>query len=338
MSLADHLDNRPLFGFTVHMTGQSTQRGDLNAVAVFASVLQHRSFRGAGRALGMPKSTVSAKVAELEAELGARLLERTTRSLRLTDAGRAYYERVTPALEALAGAALAVEELSAAPSGRLRVTTTVEGGQILMGPLVAEYVTRYPNVEVDVHLADRHVDLIEEGFDLALRGGPLPDSTLVARKLAAPGRLRVYASPAYLAKRGVPRRPKDLERHDCLVMTAQSKPLSWGFRVRRRSVTVEVRARSQANSFVVLRDLALAGIGVARLPDYIGGPASDEGKLRPLLEAFLPPPLPFHAVYPSSRHLSPKVRAMVELLEQRFGVDGTPGNTRGPALVPSLRR
>lgn len=320
------------------MAGQSPKTNDLNAIAVFASVVAHRSFRGAGRALGMPKSTVSAKVAELEAELGARLLERTTRSLRLTDAGRAYHERVTPALEALAVAAHTVEELSAAPSGRLRVTTTVEGGQVLMGPLVAEYLTRHPNVEVDVHLADRHVDLIEEGFDLALRGGPLPDSTLVARKLTAPGRLRVYASPAYLARRGVPRRPQDLERHDCLVMSAQSKPTSWSFQVRTKSVSVDVRARSQANSFVVLRDLAIAGVGVARLPDYIGGPAHDEGKLRPVLESFLPPPLPWHAVYPSSRHLSPKVRAMIELLERRFGVEGAPGNTRGPAFVPSLRR
>lgn len=319
MFAAAELDNSFILGFIVHMTGQSATQRDLNAVTAFAMVVEQRSFRGAARALGIPKSTVSLKVAELEAALGARLLERTTRSLRLTDAGHAYHQRVTPALEALADAERAVEELSTTPSGRLRMTTTVEGGQILLGPLVAEYLRRYPAVEVQVYLVDRHVDLIEEGFDLALRGGALPDSTLVARKISTPGRLRLYASPEYLRRRGTPKRPQDLAKHDCLVMSAQSKPTWWGFQIGKKQLGVEVRARSQANSFVVLRDLAIAGIGVARLPDYIGGPAQESGKLRPLLEPFLLAPLPWHAVYPSSRHLAPKVRAMIELLEERFG-------------------
>jgi len=278
------------------MPGQSAPQRDLNAVAAFARVVEHGSFRAAARVLGIPKSTLSLKVLELEAELGARLLERTTRSLRLTDAGHAYRERVAPALEALADAARAVEELNTTPSGRLRMTTTVEGGQILIGPLVAEYLKRYPAVEVQVHLVDRHVDLIEEGFDLALRGGALPDSTLVARKIAAPGSLRLYASPEYLRRRGTPKHPNQLEKHDCLAMSAQSKPTSWGFQIGKRQISVEVRARSQANSFVVLRDLATAGIGIARLPDYIGAPAHEAGKLRVLLEPFLLAPLPWHAV------------------------------------------
>lgn len=319
MSSTTPLDNPTIFGFIVQMTGHAHPQHDLNAVTAFARVVEHRSFRGAARALGIPKSTLSLKVAELEAALGARLLERTTRSLRLTDAGHAYHARVVPALEALSDAARTVEQLNTSPSGRLRMTTTVEGGQILLGPLVAEYLGRYPEVEVEVYLVDRHVDLIEEGFDLALRGGALPDSTLVARKIAAPGCLRLYASPEYLRRRGTPKHPHDLEKHDCLVMSAQSKPASWGFQVGKKQVSVEVRARSQANSFVVLRDLAAAGIGVARLPDYIGAPAHEAGKLRLLLEPFLLAPLPWHAVYPSSRHLAPKVRAMIELIEERFG-------------------
>jgi DNA-binding transcriptional LysR family regulator len=240
---------------------------DLNAVTAFVKVVEHQSFRAAARALEIPKSTISAKVAALEAELGARLLERTTRSLRLTEAGRAYHQRVAPALEALADAAQVVEELNEGPSGRLRVTTTVEGGQILLGPLVAEYLRRHPAVEVQIHLADRQVDLIEEGFDLALRAGPLPDSTLIARKLSLPGRFRVYASPEYLKVHGEPRRPADLAKHACLVMSAQSHPTTWAFQVKKRRVSVEVRARCEANSFLVLRDLAAAGLGIARLPD-----------------------------------------------------------------------
>jgi DNA-binding transcriptional LysR family regulator len=291
---------------------------DLNAVTAFVKVVEHQSFRAAARALEMPKSTVSAKVAALEAELGARLLERTTRSLRLTEAGRAYHQRVAPALEALAEAAQVVEELNEGPSGRLRITTTVEGGQILLGPLVAEYLRRYPAVEVQIHLADRHVDLIEEGFDLALRIGALPDSSLIARKLAPPGLLRVYASSEYLKAHGEPRRPADLAKHACLVMSVQTQPTSWAFLVKKKRVTVDVRARCEANSFVVLRDLAAAGLGIARLPDYIGGPAYGGRQLRVLLDRFTPPPLPWHAVYPSARHLSPKVRAFVALLEERF--------------------
>jgi DNA-binding transcriptional LysR family regulator len=294
-------------------------QSDLNAVTAFVKVVEHQSFRAAARALEMPKSTISAKVAALEAELGARLLERTTRSLRLTEAWRAYHRRVAPALQALAEAAQVVEELNEGPSGRLRITATVEGGQILLGPLVAEYLRRYPAVEVQIHLVDHHVDLIEEGFDLALRAGSLPDSTLIARKLSLPGRLRVYASPEYLKVHGEPRRPADLAKHACLVMSAQTQPATWTFQLKKKRVSVDVRARCEANSFLVLRDLAVAGLGIARLPDYFGGPAQEAQRLRVLLERFTPAPLPWHAVYPSARHLSPKVRAFVALLEERFG-------------------
>ena len=292
---------------------------DLNAVNAFVKVVEHGSFRAAARALGIPKSTISAKVSELEAALGARLLERTTRSLRLTEAGGTYHRRVVPALDVLADAANAIEALASAPSGRLRITTTVEGGQAMLGPIVAEYLGRYPAVEVQVHLADRQVDLVEEGSALALRAGTLQDSTLIAHKLTPPGRLRVYASPEYLRRRGEPRRPADLARHDCLIMSAQAKPKHWAFQLKRKRVTVEVRARSEANSFVVLRDLALAGLGVARLPDHVGGPAEEAGTLRSLLERFALPAVPWHAVYPSARLLAPKVRVMLELLSERFG-------------------
>ena len=287
---------------------------------VFAQVVEAKSFRAAARLLGMPKSTVSFRVAQLEDQLGERLLERTTRSLRLTDAGAAYHQRALDALEALQDAERILSDQKSQLSGRLRVTATVEGGQFLLAPLFTEYARRYPSVELDVFLADRHVDLIEEGVDLAIRGGVLPDSTFVARRLSVPHALRVYASPGYLKARGTPRKPRDLAEHDCLVMTGQSQPTLWPFSVARKPVSIAVKVRAQANSFVVIRELASAGLGVARLPEKIAQPAVEAGTLRPLLDSFIHDSKGggLHAVYPSARHLSPKVRALLDLLEELF--------------------
>jgi DNA-binding transcriptional LysR family regulator len=290
---------------------------DLNAVLVFAKVAELSTFRAAARALKIPKSTISVRVAQLEARLGQRLIERTTRSLRLTDAGSAYYRRIAPALDAMHEAERTLDDLKAQPSGRLRVTATIEGGQFLLAPIFAEYMQRYPGVELEVVLADRHVDLVAEGFDLAVRSGQLADSSLIAKRLSAVGAMRLYASAEYLKARGEPRRPEHLSEHDCLVMSSQSSANLWSFQVQRKIVAFSVKARAIANSFVVLRQLAAAGLGIARMPETLGN-AQTGGKLRTVLDAYAPPPIPLHAIYPSARHLSPKVRALVELLEKNF--------------------
>lgn len=291
---------------------------DLNAVSCFAKVVELTSFRAAAAALGMPKSTVSRRVAELEDSLGARLLERTTRRLRLTDAGRAYHQRITPALDALREAERAVEAQSAKPSGPLKLTMTVEGGQTLLGPVLAEYLRLCPEVELQVELMDRRVDLVEEGFDVAVRAGALPDSSLIARRLGYPGSLRLYASRSYLETRGAPRHPRDLAQHTCMVMTGQSAPLSWSFQQRGKPLSVKVRAHVGANSFTVLGELVAAGHGIARMPDYMAAELIETRGVCSVLDAFAPPPMPWHAVYPSSRNLSPKVRVLVEVLERHF--------------------
>jgi DNA-binding transcriptional LysR family regulator len=294
---------------------------DLNAVGCFAKVVELESFRAAAAALGIPKSTLSRRIAELEDTLGVRLLERTTRRLRLTDAGQAYHLRVAPALDALREAERAVEEQNAKPSGALKLTMTIEGGQAVLGPILAEYLTLHPGVRLQVELTDRRVDLVEEGFDVAIRTGALPDSTLVAKRLSLVGAFRVYASPLYLARRGTPRHPRDLGAHDCLVMSAQRTPLTWAFQHRGKALPIKVRAHAEANSFALLHALAAAGHGIARLPDYLASQlsqADEPSELRELLSPFAPPPMPWQVVYPSSRHLSPKVRALVELLQLRL--------------------
>src|SRR5688572_22959429 len=222
---------------------------DLNAVTCFAKVVELESFRAAGAALGVPKSTLSRKVAELEDALGVRLLERTTRRLRLTDAGRTYHQRIAPALDALGEAERALEEQSAKPAGRLKLTMSMEGGQTLLGPILAEYLALYPEVQLQVELMDRRVDLVEEGFDVAIRAGALPDSTLIARSLGAAGSLRVYASHDYLRRRGIPRHPRELAEHTCMIMTGQSSPLIWPLQHRGKPLPVKVRPHVAANSF-----------------------------------------------------------------------------------------
>jgi DNA-binding transcriptional LysR family regulator len=291
---------------------------DLNAVSCFAKVVELSSFRAAAAALGMPKSTVSRRVATLEDALGARLLERTTRRVRLTDAGRAYHQRIGPALDALREAERSVEAQSAKPSGRLKLTMSLEGGQALLGPVLAEYLTLCPDVELQIELMDRRVDLLEEGFDVAIRAGALPDSSLIAKRLGHLGSMRVYASPRYLKARGTPRHPRDLTQHACMVMTGQSAPLSWTFQRRGKPFTVKVRAHTEANSFGLLGELVAAGHGIARLPEYMAVELEKKHGVHSLLDAFSPPPMPWHAVYPSSRNLSPKVRALVDVLERHF--------------------
>jgi DNA-binding transcriptional LysR family regulator len=260
---------------------------------------------------------VSLRIAQLEDRLGERLLERTTRSLRLTDAGLAYYERVAPALQAMHEAERALETRKVTPSGRLRVSTTIEGGQFLLAPYFAAYMRRYPDVRLDVVLSDRQLDLIGERVDIAIRAGALSDSSLIARRLRFGGAMRFYASAKYLAKRGTPERPRDLLEHDCLVMPSQTRPTEWTFREGRKLVTVDVRPRASVNSFVVLATLAASHLGIARMPEYIAREVAPKNALRSVLDDFLPSTeSPLHAVYPSARNLSPNVRAFLDLLDE----------------------
>src|SRR5687768_15382144 len=153
---------------------------------------------------------------------------------------------------------------------------TVEGGQALLGPILAEYLARYPQVKLQIELMDRRVDLIEEGFDLAIRAGALPDSSLIACRLGAPGRLRLYASQPYLSEHGTPKHPRDLVDHRCMIMTGQSAPLVWTFQHRAKPLSIKVRSHVEANSFVVLGELVASGHGIARLPDYMAADLTEK--------------------------------------------------------------
>ena len=287
---------------------------DLNAVAIFSSVVQQRSFRAAAKALDIPRSTVSLKVAELEKQLGVRLLDRTTRVVRPTDAGRTYLASVLPALESLGEAARSLADLQGTPSGVIRVTAPPELGQFLFGRVLSAYRDRYPQVRVQIDLTARRVDLVEDGYDVAVRAGELADSALIARPLGPPQRLPLCASPAYLRRRGLPRHPSELREHDCLVMNDRQEPTRWEFRDGRQRVLVRVEPHVAINSFVVLRDLALSGHGITWLPHFLARPCLRDRTLRELLVPFRPPDRSYHALYPSSRRFAAKVRTFIEVL------------------------
>jgi DNA-binding transcriptional LysR family regulator len=288
---------------------------DLNEIVVFARVVQSGSFTAAARDLQMPKSTVSRKVTDLEERLGVRLLQRTTRKLGLTDEGRTYYDFSARIIGEVDEAENAVGRLRGVPRGLLRVTTPLNFA--FMGTILAEFVKKHPEVTLDVVAADRRVGLVEEGFDVAIRAGSLADSTLIARPLATVRRL-VVASPGYLKKHGRAREPADLARHDCLVFGAGESPTTWRLEKGSTSVDVVVKPRIVINDFDALLDAALAGVGVAMLPVFQCLAAVRERRLDHVLKEWCSPTAAIHVVYPTTRLLSPKVKAFVEHLQEKF--------------------
>ncbi len=295
----------------------------LAAMRMFAKVVEAGSFVRAAERLDVSTTAASRLVADLEAYLGSRLLHRTTRRLHPTDAGRAYYERCAQILDEIDEAEANVRDENARPAGVLRINTAVSFGILHLAPLLAEYRAAYPEVEVEVSLSDRVVELIEEGFDLAIRISSSLPPTLVVRRLA-PVRLIVCAAPAYLEKYGTPLRPADLQAHNCLLYTYASDGGDWHFAPRYgdeqgAAETVRVSGSLRANNGDLLRTAALAGEGIIRQPTFLVGDDFHRGALVPLLTDYPLPMLGVYAVYPTRRHLSAKVRTFVDFLASRWG-------------------
>jgi DNA-binding transcriptional LysR family regulator len=286
---------------------------DLNALQVFVKVVQTGSFTGAAHSLDMPKSTVSQRVSELEEHLGARLLQRTTRKLSLTDQGRVYFDHCVRIFADLEEANRAVTNLQEKPRGLLRIT--VPASAQFLGPVLTDFMQRCGGVQLDVLCTDRLVNLVEESFDVAIRAGALSDSTLMARPLGKVQFLLV-ASPRYLNKRGRPRSPHDLAKHDALVFNVGPHPRAW--RLAKGSETRElgVSPTLAVNDLDILYDAVLGGLGLALLPAYRCVDDLRAKRLERVLPEWDAPSQPIHALYPSGRHLSSKMKAILDRLQK----------------------
>lgn len=282
-------------------------------MAIFCHAVEAGSFSAAARALQLTPSAVSKQITRLENRLGARLLNRTTRQLRLTEEGRVFFERSKTILAEIDEVEQAVTAAQSRPRGRLRINAPVSFGRRQLVPLMPKFMAANPEIEIELELTDRTVNPLEEDVDVLIRTGEMHDSSLVARRLAEVQRY-VCAAPQYLSRHGVPRTPEDLLQHNCLLHNHPTRANDWLFNGPDGKVVIRASGTFSANISGVLHTAVLAGIGIARLATFMIGADIKAGRLVPLLTDYDSQPVPLYAVYPHRRHLSPKVRALVDFL------------------------
>ncbi len=303
----------------------------LDDALIFTRVVECHSFTSAALTLGMQKSTVSRRIAQLEDRLGVRLLNRTTRKLRLTEVGQAYYERCRQIMQEFAEAEQAIMQLQREPTGLLRVSSPIEFGQLFLGGVVGEFMRCYPAIQVEVELTTRIIDPVEEGIDVVIHRGRPQDSSLVARPMMSSPR-QLYASPCYIAQHGMPQRPEDLTGHRCI--NTMDSGRKWHFLEPQTSV--QINPVLTVNNITFAREAAIAGAGIINVPSFIAEPCVEEGTLLRVLPQATLPSAELYALYPSRRFQAMKVKAfidfMIERLENRLT---TEVEQHGDALVTS---
>ena len=291
----------------------------LRAMEIFVRIVENGTLASAADSLGVSGPSVVRTLAALERSLGVRLLNRTTRRSSLSDAGREYYERCRRVLAEIEATDAAVRSRRTTPRGLLRLTAPVSFGQVRVAPIVTDFLARHSTVEIELLLLDRVVDLVEEGVDAAIRIAHLPESSLVATQVGTTRRV-VCASPAYLKRAGVPQTPRDLSDHSCVVFTGVASNNDWTFSGKRSHVSVRPRLRT--NQFQVAIDAIVGGMGCGQFLHYQVEALLATRKATRVLEAFEPPAVPIHVVYPHARFLSPNVRAFVDFAVPRLRKHG----------------
>lgn len=291
---------------------------DILDVLAFVRVTETGAFARAAERMGISKSILSRRVARLEDQLGARLLTRTAQGAQPTEIGQTYYARASNILAELEAAQEVVAEAVTQVAGPIRLSAPISFGTRYLAPALVEFATQHPRVELDVSLDDKRVDLIGGGFDLAIRIGQLPDSSLKARRLTTV-RSSILASPAYLDRRGRPGHPRELAGHDLLYYANLAMSEQFRFEIDGRSEQVSGTMRMRADNGEMLKSAALAGLGIVSLPNFIASPEIGTGALEILLRDFPLPEIPLHAVMPPGRSGTARVRALLDFLGQRFG-------------------
>ncbi|CAE6723063.1 HTH-type transcriptional regulator DmlR [Paraburkholderia domus] len=289
----------------------------LDDMRIFVATVDAHNFTAAAKRLALSKQFVSRRVMALEEALGVQLLIRNTRKLAVTELGQEFYERARRILGEVEDAEQAMSLRRAGPRGLLRVSAPMSFGMMHLSPLVANFLREHGDVRFDMELSDRTVDVVGEGFDMAIRIGALPDSTLIAQKLVDV-RMVACCSPGYVRRRGAPVVPADLARHSCLLY-GHGGAVSWDFVVDGVSKGVEVHGPLRANNGELIRDAAVAGLGIVRLPDFIVADALAGGQLVTVLDGFLPAATTVYAVYPQHRQSSVTIRVFVGFLREQLG-------------------
>lgn len=288
-----------------------------SALPIFVSVVECGSFSAAGQKLGLSKSAISKRITQLEQHLGIQLLQRTTRSLSLTDAGARYFEYIRPAVQLTQEGLDAISELQQTPKGNLRISVPMVFGRLYIAPLIAEFLKRYPDIQLQMQMDDKTTDLIAGGFDLAIRIGELPDSSLIARKIV-PCLSVICASPAYLAQHGLPMVPSELTQHNCLFYSYFQDGVEWSFQSPDGMQRIQPKGNYQVNNSDAIHRACLDSLGIANLPRFIVESDLQAGRLQTLLTDY---PLPEHgiyAVYPQRKYLPTKVTVLIEFLRDKL--------------------
>jgi DNA-binding transcriptional LysR family regulator len=288
----------------------------LRSMEVFVAAVDSGSFTAAAERFGISAVMVGKHVRELEQKLGAALLTRTTRRQSLTEIGRQYAEQCRAILAQIDAAERGAETLRAAPRGVLKVSCAVSFGMEWLAPMIADYLEQYPEVSIDLNLNDRMIDMVEEGFDVAVRIGPLEDSSLVARPLGPYG-VVICGSPDYLARRGVPQVPADLAQHECLEFSGWVPQARWRLKGEKDARNVPM-SRLRANNSYALKQAALAGFGLVMQAEVILAQDIAAGRLVRVLDDYLPVPRPMHLLYPRARQPTPKLSSFIDFMLTRF--------------------
>lgn len=285
---------------------------------MFLAVMEGGSFTTASERLGTSSGQASKLVARLEGELGVRLMNRTTRSISPTEAGRAYYDRLKPLIDEMEALDLDIRNISQAPRGRLRLTAPLSFGTLELAPAFNDFAALYPDIELDVSFSDRVVNVIDEGFDLAIRIGRPGDSSLILRKLCNV-RIVMVAAPTYIKMHGAPDAPEELSKHACIIDTNFREPSRWPFTNRRGDLEfADVQGRIRYSSAEACVQAAVIGLGLACVPAFVAGDPLRSGRLVRVLQSFETAPYEVHVLYPHSRHLAAKVRLLVDFLVRRY--------------------
>lgn len=292
----------------------------LEAMAIFIRVVERGSFSAVAREVGFSQPTISKQIGALEKRLGGRLFARSTRNLCLTDEGQHYYEHCRQILAAVDNAEHSFQTGQERVAGPLRIASSGSFGRIQIAPRLRGFLQRYPDVSIDLQLADENIDLVSEGIDIAVRIGELKDSSLVARQIGLTKR-QVFAAPGYLEQFGVPATPYELRAHNCLVFNQLEHFGNWRFEHRREWIGVQVKGNVRSNNSESIREMVLSGLGISLSPSWLFREDLQAGRVVALLDGYSPASLPIHAVSPADRRQSARVRAFTDYLRDAFAMD-----------------